>query len=131
MSSRALKFSLAIALVETVGVTAYAVSIVLSYVQNGSSGTTGSDVSPWFLFIVYLGFAALIALVARGLWRGSGAARTPYLVTQAFAIVVAQPLISGAEVFERVLGWALVAIALAGSISILRPSASQGLNIHR
>ncbi|MEY4347864.1 MAG: hypothetical protein RIS43_283, partial [Actinomycetota bacterium] len=112
-------------------VAGYAISIMVSYLTTGSHGASGSDVSPWFLVLVYLGFAALIGLNARGLWRGNGSARTPYLVTQAFAVVVAQTLLSGANNAEVIGGWALIVIAVTGAISILRPSASQGLNIHR
>ncbi len=131
MTSTALKTAIAIAVLELVGVAGYAVSILFSYLTTGSHGTTGSDVSPWILAVLYLAFAALIALIVRGLSKGKGSARTPYLITQAFAVVVAEALISGSEDAEKILGWALVAIALAGSISILRPSASRGLNVHR
>lgn len=131
MTSAALKTAIAVAMLELVSVAGYAFSIVISYLTTGSHGTTGSDVSPWILTVVYLAFAALIGLIVRGLVKGKGSARTPYLVTQAFAVVVAQALISGSEDSEKLIGWALVAIALAGSISILRPSASKGLNVHR
>lgn len=131
MTSTALKTSFAIAIAEMLAVAGYAISIVIAYLSTGSHGTSGSDVSPWVLVLVYLGFAALIALNARGLWRGNGSARTPYLVTQAFAVVVAQTLLNGANSAEVIGGWALIIIAVTGAISILRPSASQGLNIHR
>lgn len=118
---------LVIGVVEFLGLLGYAMTIVLSSLLHGTSGATGSDVSPWVLLVTYCAFAALVGLIWRGLWRGSAAARTPFLLAQAFAIVIAQPLTSGGEVFERGLGWGLVLIALAGAGLILSRQASSAL----
>lgn len=123
--------AIAVAVVECLGLIGYGISIAVSASASGSSGTQGSDVSPTVLLLIFLLFGALIGLVVRSLWRGNGSARTAYLVTQGFALVIAQTLISGSETFERVIGWSLVVVALAGAVCILTPAASRGLNLTR
>lgn len=123
--------AMAIAALECLGLVIYSLTIGVSFVSNGTSGVTGSDVAPWSLIAVFIGFAILIGLIVRGLWRGNGSARTPFLVTQAFAIVVGQTLISGSESFEKVGGWLLIVIAAVGAILIMNPRAARGLNIQR
>jgi hypothetical protein len=110
---------------------AYGISIAVSAAENGSSGTTGSDVAPITLLLIFGMFGVLIGLVVRALWRGKGSARTAYLVTQGFGLVIAQTLISGSEPFEVMTGWALAAAAVAGAFAILTPAASRGLNLTR
>lgn len=126
-----LKIALAVGVIEVFAVVAYAISIGVLHLQQGTSGAVGSDVSPWFLITTYMGFAALILLVIWKLNSGSGGARTPYLVTQAFALVVAEALFNGAETAEVIGGWVLVALALVGAVAILNPAASRNLNIHK
>lgn len=123
--------ALAVAAWEVVALVGYAISIVVLHAVQGTEGATGSDVSPWVLVATYLAFAGLIGAVLLALWRGSGGARTPYLLTQAFALVVAQALVNGGETGEVVAGWAMVALAVAGAAGILTPAASRGLNLHR
>lgn len=122
-----MKTVLAVAAIEFLGLLSYGISIAYSAITNGSSGATGSDVSPWVLTASYLLFAALVGAMLRALLRGSKAARTPFLLAQAFAIVVAEPLLSGGEAFERVLGWLLVGLAAVGAISILSRQGRQTL----
>lgn len=126
-----MKIALAVGVIEVFAIVAYAISIGVLHLQQGTSGAVGSDVSPWFLITTYLGFAALILLVIWKLNSGSGGARTPYLVTQAFALVVAEALFNGAETAEVIGGWVLVALALVGAVAILNPAASRNLNIHK
>ena len=118
----ALLLAIAVAAVECVGLIAYGISIVVAAAQSGSSGTQGSDVSPAVLLLIFIMFGGLIGLVVRSLWRGNGSARTAYLVTQGFALVIAQTLIAGSELFERVVGWSLVVGAIAGAVCILTPA---------
>lgn len=113
------------------GLAGYAISIVMSASINGTTGATGSDVSPTLLAIIYIAFSLLIALVIRGLMRRNGSARTPYLVVQGFSLVVAQALISGAESFEIGLGWLLVLVGLFAAYAIMSSAVSSELNIQR
>ena len=123
--------AMAIAAVEGLGLVIYSLTIGINFVAEGTSGVSGTDVSPWSLIGVFLAFSALIGLIIRGLWRGNGSARTPYLVTQAFGIVVGQTLVSGSETFEDIGGWILIAISIVGAIMIMHPTAARGLNIQR
>lgn len=127
----ALLFAISIAAIECIGLIVYGVSIAMSASANGSSGAQGSDVSPAVLLLIFILFGALVGLVVRSLWRGKGSARTAYLVTQGFGLVIAQTLISGSEPFEKFVGWALIIGAVGGAVAILTPAASRGLNLTR
>lgn len=126
-----LKIALGIGVFELVAIVVYAVSIGILHLQQGTSGAVGSDVSPWFLIATYFGFAGLIGLILLKLNAGSGSARTPYLLTQAFGLVIAQALINGSETFEVIAAWALIVLGIAGAAAILMPAASRNLNIHK
>ena len=127
----ALVFAIGVAALECLGLIVYGISIAMSASTSGSSGAQGSEVSPAALLLIFLVFGALIALVVRALWRGKGSARTAYLVTQGFGLVIAQTLVAGSEPFEKVIGWALIAVAVTGALAILTPGASRGLNLTR
>ncbi|MEN9693058.1 MAG: hypothetical protein RLZZ330_702 [Actinomycetota bacterium] len=116
---------------QALGLFGYAISILISAKVSGTSGTSGSDVSPNVLVIIYISFAVLIALVLRGLVRRNGSARTPFLLVQGFSFVVAQALISGATSFEVALGWVLVLIGIVGAYAIMTTAVSAELNISR
>jgi hypothetical protein len=123
--------ALAIGTFQMAGLVGYALSILVSANTTGTQGTTGSDVSPTFLSLIYISFAGLIGLILRGLIRRNGSARTPFLLVQGFSFVVAQALISGAVTFEVVLGWGLVALGLIGAYLIMSSDVSKELNIQR
>lgn len=116
---------------QSLGLVGYAISILISSNVSGTSGTSGSDVSPNALVIIYLSFAMLIGLVLRGLMRRNGSARTPFLLVQGFSFVVAQALISGATGFEVGLGWVLVIVGIVGAYVIMTTAVSAELNISR
>jgi hypothetical protein len=126
-----LLLAIAIASAEMIGLVVYGVAIELAFLRTGSSGTSDEDVAPWALLVIYFVFAALIGLIVRALWQGKASARTSYLVAQAFALVIAQSLISGSEGFEVALGWVMIVAAITGAIAIFTPAASQGLNRDR
>lgn len=123
--------ALAIGTFQMAGLVGYAISIVISANTVGTEGATGSEVSPTFLSLIYVSFAALIGLVLRGIIRRNGSARTPFLLVQGFSLVVAQALISGSETFEVLLGWFLVLIGLIGAYLIMSSAVSEELNIQR
>lgn len=126
-----LLLAIAIGTFQLAGLVGYGISILISASLSGTSGTTGSEVSPTFLAIIYFSFGILVALVLRGLIRRNGSARTPFLLIQGFSLVVAEALISGSESFEVVLGWFLVAIGLIGAYAIMTSAVSSELNIQR
>lgn len=55
--------ALAIGTFQMAGLVGYAISIVISANTVGTEGATGSEVSPTFLALIYVSFAALIGLV--------------------------------------------------------------------
>lgn len=126
-----LLLAIAIGTFQLAGLAGYGISILVSANISGTSGATGSEVSPTFLAIIYFSFAVLVGLVLRGLSRRNGSARTPFLLIQGFSLVVAEALISGSESFEVFLGWFLVAIGLLGAYAIMTSAVSTELNIQR
>lgn len=126
-----LLLAIAIGTFQLAGLVGYGISILVSASLSGTSGTSGSEVSPTFLAVIYFSFGILVALVLRGLIRRNGSARTPFLLIQGFSLVVAEALISGSESFEVVLGWFLVAIGLIGAYAIMTSAVSSELNIQR
>lgn len=113
---RSITAAVVVGLIEALALVLYGISIVV-YEQGGdTTGISGSgaDLAPVVLIGLFLVFAALVLLVTWLLSKGRRAARTPFLMVQAFAIVVAQPLI--AEPSTRVLG-GLVLLAVAVGIA--------------
>lgn len=111
---------IAIGAIEAVGIAVYGVLVLIYSRTEGTSGAVGSDVSPLVLFVTYLVFAAIIGWIVWGLSRNSSGARTPYLLTQGFALVVAQTLLAGGEAFEKVMGAALGVLAALGAFGLLK-----------
>lgn len=126
--SLALKISILVGVVQVVAIVTYAISIGVLHLIQGTQGTVGSDVSPWFLILTYLAFAALVLWVVFKLNRGSGGARTPYLITQAFGLVIAQALVNGSETAEVVGAWVMIVVSIIGAVAILTPAASKNLS---
>ncbi len=93
-------------------------------------GTSGSDLDVWIavatvaMWLVIVGALGLIWL---GLLRRRRVARTPFLLAQAFALVVAWPLASSDIVVDQVAGIALGVAAVAGLALGLRPAVSGAL----
>jgi len=117
----------AVGLIEAVCLVLYGLSIVL-YEQGGpTTGISGSgaDLAPTVLIGLFVVFATLVLLVTWLLVGGRRSARTPFLLTQAFALVVAQPLIS--EASTRLLGAAVLAAAALAAGAALTRSASEYL----
>ncbi|MEY3277878.1 MAG: hypothetical protein RLZZ426_364, partial [Actinomycetota bacterium] len=50
--------AMAIAAVEGLGLVIYSLTIGINFVAEGTSGVSGTDVSPWSLIGVFLAFAA-------------------------------------------------------------------------
>ncbi len=80
-------------------------------------GALGSDLDPWIAVatvVMWVVITLLLGLIWLGLYRRRRLARTPFLLAQAFAVVVAWPLVSSDIVLERVVGMALALMAVAG-----------------
>ena len=99
---------------------------VLSGADDGlvgeASGTVAVLLVIWALIVVALGLTWL------GLYRRRLAARTPFLLIQAFAVVLV-PMFWGSDVLGyRVVGAALGVAAVAGIVLVLRPAVRGALS---
>lgn len=105
----------------------YALSIVVFESRDETTGISGAgaDLAPAVLIGLFVVFAALVLLVTWLLVRGRRAARTPFVLTQAFSVVVAQPLISASA--TRSAGVAVLVLAVLATISALTPGAGEYL----
>jgi len=110
--SAVLVFVSAVAASEALMLLGYGVSIVVFEVVGTTSGISGtSDLAGPVLAGLLVVFAALVGAVSWGVWNRRSSARTPYVVAQAFALVVGWTLASGDGVTPRVLGAALLVVA--------------------
>ena len=119
--------AVAVGLIEAIALVLYGLSIVV-YEQGGeTTGISGSgaDLAPVILIALFIVFAALVLLVTWMLSRGRRAARTPFLMVQAFAVVVAQPLV--AEPSTRVLGGLVLLAVVVGAVTPFTSSAREFL----
>ncbi len=88
-------------------------------------GALGSDLEVWIAvatLVMWLVITAGLALIWWGLYRRRRLARSPFLLAQAFALVVAWPLISSDLTVDRVAGVALAGAAVVGLVLGLRPA---------
>jgi peptidoglycan/LPS O-acetylase OafA/YrhL len=113
-------YAAGIAAVEAVGVLA---ASILAGVNTfaGHAYQTGSGVA---LALIGLGMAALLGLTARGLRRGRRWSRTPAMLTQLFAGIVAIYLL---ESHRYDWGIPTIVLAVAGFATLLAPSSLQVL----
>lgn len=114
------KLAVVIGIVEALLLIGYAFSIAVFSRVGSTSGVTGAtDLAVPILVGLLLLFGGLVGLVTWGLWSGHGAARTPFMLAQAFTVVAAWTLATGGEAWERGLGVALIAaavVAVAGAV---------------
>lgn len=111
--------------VEAVGLAAYGISIIAYELGGSTTGIQGSDLAPGVLVALYFVFAAIIAGVTFGLLQAKFGARTPFLLIQAFAVVIAQPLLSGEG--TTLIGIGIVGCAVAATVVCLLPSSRRTL----
>ena len=95
---------------EVVGLVGYGIAIGWVARGNGSGKVSVAPV----LVALYLIFAALVALVGRGIMRHRHWARTPYLLAQVFGIIVAYTLARGTGLVPHVFAAIVGVVAVAG-----------------
>lgn len=124
---RSITAAVAIGALEALGLTAYGVSIIAFERGSTTTGISGSgaDLAPAVLIALFIVFAGLVLLVTGMVRGGRRAARTPFLLVQAFALVIAQPLLSASD--TRILGVLIALGAVAGVASLVMPSAREYL----
>lgn len=104
-----------------VGVVVAVVTGATQGLEGGSPGLAVAEVAIWLMFVV-----GLVA-IWWGLSRRRRLARTPFLLTQAFALVVV-PLFVGSDVAGyRIAGVVLAVAAVSGIVLGLRPAVRRAL----
>ncbi len=93
---------------EVLGLVGYGIAIGWS-ARHGGGKVSAAPV----LVVLYLIFAVLLALVARGLRRRRMVARTPFLLAQAFALIVAWTLAHGTGVLPHAMA---VVVGVVGAL---------------
>lgn len=118
----------AIAGAEALAVLGVLVAVVIAVASGAAQGLSGG--SPGLAaaeIAIWLCFVAGLVLIWWGLYRRRRLARTPFLLAQAFALVVV-PLFVGSDVGGyRIAGWVLAVAAVSGIVLGLRPSVRREL----
>lgn len=123
-TSKPYKLSLLIIFVEIVGILVNTVAIAVA--ARSSSGATVTATGPEIA--VYLGFAVLMVWLAWGIWRRSPLARTPFLVTQLFGIIIGYTAWAGDGTWVKLTGVVILLISAAGLVVSFMPSFVRELN---
>jgi hypothetical protein len=121
--SGALVAAVGVAVLETVALLAYTVSLAIASVQNPGSISAGPVVVAIFAL-----FALGVGLCARGLWRRSRAARTPFGVVQLFGLVTGYTLVQGDGTATHLAGWAVLAVSVTGIALVMSPGVGAALD---
>ena len=121
--SGALVAAVAVAALEAVALLAYAVSLAVASFQNPDSISAGPVVVAIFAL-----FALGVGLCARGLWRRSRAARTPFGVAQLFGLVTGYTLVQGDGTATHLAGWGVLAVSVIGIALVMSPGVGTTLD---
>lgn len=97
----------------------YGIAIVVASLSETSRGIVGATSSPYALLLVYLLIALVMLVIARGIWRANTSARTAFVLSQGFSVVIAQTLFEGSEEWERVLAFGLIGAAVISGVALL------------
>ena len=124
--SGALVFVSAVGASEALMLLGYGASIIVFEVVSTTSGISGTtDLAGPVLAGLLMVFGALVGTVSWAAWNRRSSARTPYVVAQAFALVVGWTLASGDGAATRALGAALLVIAGAALVLMLARGAAE------
>ena len=113
----------AIAAIEGIGLIAYAIFDIIEAVRVGITGP--ADVSNpaalVLLIVIYLVFGAGLLFVARAWWLMRTWQRGAFILTQVIALLVFFDLTRSDETLPRIVGFAILALAVAGIILVFTP----------
>jgi hypothetical protein len=112
-----LRLAIGISAFEAVALVAYAMAIGVAGRNSRGSTVTATGVE----IVIYLVFAALIALVCFGLVRRNSLARTPYLIVEVFVGIVGWTVLSGDGTWTKATGAAILLLGVVGVVSSLMP----------
>jgi hypothetical protein len=119
----ALVAAAAIAVLEALALTAYAVGIGVSALQN-----PGSVAAAPVEIVLYLVFAAGLLAIARGLWGRRSVARTPFAVAQLFGLVIGWTLTQGDGDLVHRIGYVVLAVSVVGIALVMSPAVGEALD---
>jgi len=119
-----LRIAVVIAVVETIALVGYAVAIGIAARQTQGSTATATV---WEI-ITYLVFAALVGLVAWGLWRRSPLARTPFMFAQVFVVIIGYTVWAGDGSATTWAGLGIALVGIAGFVAGAFPSIGEAMD---
>ena len=119
-----------IALVEGLGLLAYAVFDAVEAIRVGVTGPSDVSNVPAVLLLVVILAALGLAMVwvARGWWRARRWARAPFLLAQIIAILIGYELAQSTGTVERAVGVGVALVALLGLALSFAPSVSRAID---
>lgn len=109
------KVAVGVGLIEAVSLIAYAISVVVN--ANRVHSTVGA---PTILAGIFTIFGVLMLLLTQGINKGKQWARTPFMMSQLFAGIIAYTLVSGTGTEAKAAGLAILLLAAAGIYAIFR-----------
>jgi hypothetical protein len=115
--------TIAVAVLETAALVAYALGIGISDLQD-AGGVASAPVE----IVIYLLFAVGIALCARGLWMRKRSARTPFGVVQLFGLIIGWTLTQGDGDLTHRIGYVVLAVSVVGIALVLSPGLGDSLD---
>ncbi len=119
-----------IALVEGLGLLAYAVFDAVEAIRVGVTGPSDVSNVPAVLLLVVILAALGLAMVwvARGWWLARRWARAPFLLAQIIAILIGYELAQSTGTVERAVGVGVALVALLGLALSFAPSVSRAID---
>ena len=126
----ALTFAVIVGALEALLLIGYALSILVFEVFGGTTqGISGStDLAPLALVVLIVVLGLLAALVTWSAWNRKAAARTPFFLMQAFVVVGAWTLATGDVGWAKVLGIAVIVLAVAAAFVMVSERGSGQLS---
>lgn len=109
--------------VEALAVTVYALLIAVSAARSGSVVAAAP-----IEVIIYLLFAAGIALVAKGVLSRRRISRAPFVLTQLFGLIAGWTLVSGDGTDVHVYGWLVLVTSVAGLALVMNRQVGEALS---
>ncbi len=119
-----------IALLEGLGLVAYALFDVVEAVRVGTSGPADVSNAPALILLVVItaAFGVGMIWVARGWWRAQRWARAPFILSQIIAVLIGYELAQSAGSAERYLGIGVALVGAVGLILSFAPGVSRAID---
>lgn len=113
-----LRLAVILTAVQALALVGYCVAIAIAAQDSRGSSVTATGME----IVMYLVFAALIGLLSWALARRKPLARTPYLVTEVFVVIVGYTVFVGDGTATKAVGAALLVVGFVGAVSAFSPT---------